>query len=285
MVNKFLKYVDQECPYCNAKTTTTSGYTSHIKYHCRKNPNSEWYKNHQKICPKCGKEFVGETKFCSRSCANGHIVTEEQKEKTRNTLLKTLEKNGYRGKPLKKYTIKESTIKESTIKKLTNEKRFCEGCGKEISWGNKYPYCNKCRPKYIPYSEEAKKKQSEVMKGKPRWHIHRNQSSFAETFFEKVLKNNKIDFKREVAIKKDDGIHCYFLDFLIEKNGKLIDLEIDGSQHQLPERLESDKIRDSFLKNKNYIVYRIQWNDIKSENGKLQMKEKINNFLLFLKDF
>ena len=245
MVNKFLKYVDQECPYCNTKTTTASGYTRHIKYSCRKNPNSEWCKNHQKICPKCGKEFVGETKFCSHSCANGHIVTEEQKEKTRNTLLKTLEKNG-------------KILKKSTIKKLTNEKRFCEGCGKEISWENKYPYCKKCKPKYIPYSEEAKKKQSEVMKGKPRWHIHRNQSSFAETFFEKVLINNKIDFKREVAVKKDDGIHCYFLDFLIEKNGKLIDLEIDGSQHQLPERLESDKIRDNFLKNKKYIVYRIQ---------------------------
>ena len=267
MVNKFIKYVDQECPYCNAKTTTTSGYTRHIRYSCRKNPNSEWYKNHQKICPKCGKDFVGDTQFCSRYCANGHIVTEAQKEKTKDTLFKTLEKNGYRGKPLKT--------------EIHRDKRFCESCGKEISWTNKYPYCISCRGKNVPYSEEAKKKQSEKMKGKPRWHIHRNQSSYAENFFEKVLRNNNIDFKREVSVKKDDNIHCYFLDFLIEKNGKLIDLEIDGSQHQLPERCESDKIRDNYLKDKKYIVYRIQWNNINSESGKQEMKEKIESFLLF----
>ena len=41
------------------------------------------------ICPKCGKEFENNTnrKFCTRSCANSHIQTEEQNEKRRNKLL------------------------------------------------------------------------------------------------------------------------------------------------------------------------------------------------------
>lgn len=182
--------------------------------------------------------------------------------------------NGCNGKPLKE------ELKKKILKEKFKKKRFCNGCGKEISWKNKHDYCNFCRGKYVPYSEETKKKQSETMKGRPRWHIHRNQNSYAELFFEKVLKNNSISFKREVSVKKDN-IHCYFLDFLIEKDGKLIDLEIDGSQHNLPDRQASDKERDMFLRNKNYIVYRIQWNNINSKNGKKIIKQKIDNFLNF----
>lgn len=273
MVINFVNYVDQNCPFCTRKLSTTSAYSNHIKM-CHSNPESEWYQNHKKVCPKCGKNFVGDRTYCSRSCANGHIVTEEHKEKTRTTLFKTLQIKGVRGKPIKDATFKERVLKEE---------RFCNACGKEISWKNKYPYCNICRGKYISYSEEAKKKQSEKMKGKPRWHIHRNQSSYAELFFEKVLNNNSISFQREVSVKKDDNVHCYFLDFLIKKNDKLIDLEIDGSQHNLSERKESDMVRDDFLKNKNYIVYRIQWNNINSENGKKLIKEKIDTFLSFYK--
>lgn len=35
------------------------------------------------ICPKCGKEFENNTnrKFCTRSCANSHIPTEEQNKR------------------------------------------------------------------------------------------------------------------------------------------------------------------------------------------------------------
>ena len=72
-----------------------------------------------------------------------------------------------------------------------------------------------------------------------------------------------------------------FLDFLIEKNGKKIDLEIDGKQHEIKERKEHDEERDKYLTDNGYIVYRVPWNDIKTEEGKLQMKEKIEKFLNF----
>lgn len=67
-------------------------------------------------------------------------------------------------------------------------------------------------------------------------------------------------------------------------NGKFIDLEIDGKQHKYPDRLESDKIRDNFITKNNIIVYRIEWNEINSEKGKLLMEEKINKFLDFYKN-
>lgn len=72
-----------------------------------------------------------------------------------------------------------------------------------------------------------------------------------------------------------------FLDFLIEKNNIKIDLEIDGKQHNYPERKKHDLERDSYLSNLGFIVYRIPWNEINTENGKKEMKEKINKFINF----
>lgn len=70
------------------------------------------------------------------------------------------------------------------------------------------------------------------------------------------------------------------MDFYIVINGKEIDLEIDGKQHKY--RQEEDKIRDTFVKEHNVIVYRIKWNSINNDKGKNEMKEKIDTFLCFL---
>lgn len=71
------------------------------------------------------------------------------------------------------------------------------------------------------------------------------------------------------------------MDFFIEKNGVKIDLEIDGKQHLYEDRKIHDKERDEFLTEKGYIIYRVPWNEINSEEGKLLMKNKINDFLTF----
>ena len=62
---------------------------------------------------------------------------------------------------------------------------------------------------------------------------------------------------------------------------KKIDLEIDGRQHKYKERKESDKKRDIFLTSKNWIVYRVEWNEINTNKGKELMKQKIDDFLKF----
>ena len=70
--------------------------------------------------------------------------------------------------------------------------------------------------------------------------------------------------------------------FILKYNDRKIDLEIDGKQHLCGDRKEHDKIRDKYIKSKGIEVYRIPWNEINSENGKQLMKEKINNFLIYL---
>lgn len=104
----------------------------------------------------------------------------------------------------------------------------------------------------------------------------RNISSYPEIFWMKVLDSNNISYIREYKIENK-----YFLDFFIEKNNVKIDLEIDGKQHLYEERKIHDKERDLFLSERNYIVYRIPWNEINTENGKILMKSKIDEFIKF----
>jgi very-short-patch-repair endonuclease len=83
-----------------------------------------------------------------------------------------------------------------------------------------------------------------------------------------ILKNNGINYKHNHPINKRDlGLNdaCnYFLDFYIED--KKIDLEIDGNQHKF--RKEHDKKRDEILTKNGFIVYRIKWKNINTENKK-----------------
>lgn len=261
MVINFNNYIDKECPYCGKVTHTTSAYTLHTKQ-CHYNKESNWYKqNHiEKICPKCGVTFISATKeqvFCCRKCANSHSHTENSKTKISNGVKEHLISIGFK-----------------------SNKIYCYKCGKQIR-KNLSGLCNSCYLK-SDYRKELDKRHSEIMKGKPRWNIHRNQTSYAEDFFINVLDNNGIKYEREKSIKKLDNIHCYFLDFYIEVNNIKIDLEIDGSQHK--EREESDKNRDSYLESLGIKVYRIPWNNINSEKGKKIMKDKISNFLNFLNE-
>lgn len=92
----------------------------------------------------------------------------------------------------------------------------------------------------------------------------------------KILDNYKISYIRE-----DNTNGKYFLDFFIKKNNKLIDLEIDGKQHQYEDRKIHDQERDEYLKMKGYIIYRIPWNTINTNDGKERMTKKIEDFILF----
>lgn len=204
------------------------------------------------ICENCGKlvtEKYGSGRFCSRACANTRKHSDETKQKIRKALVKP------------------------------TETRFCNVCGKVLGYKNTSGLCLQCF-KHRPKTEESKIKQSITMKSKgyPRWNIHRNEPSYAEKFFMQVLQNNSIDYSFEYAVP-NQGNHFYYLDFFIEKDNFKIDLEIDGEQHKY--RKEHDNIRDAFLEKQGYLVYRISWNNINTESGKLYMKEKIAKFISF----
>lgn len=87
------------------------------------------------ICERCGKEHdgsFGSGRFCSRSCANTRVCSNEQKEKISNTLKKT-------------FIEKEQ------------EPRYCEKCGKEFHTKDlSRRQCYDCLPKTIKYTISKK---------------------------------------------------------------------------------------------------------------------------------
>lgn len=227
----------------------------------------------KKICPCCGKEFEtvsgrkDELKFCSKHCSSTFSgnKSRERNEEVKKRISEGLKRH-YRVIP----------------------KRTCLVCNKIIERSNKTGLCQHClrtteRGKAIMAKNAKIAADNLVASGKHQGWKTRNISSYAEKFWIRVLDNNGISYKREFTAKYGEKPNeHYFLDFLIQKNNVNIDLEIDGKQHQYEDRKKHDEIRDKRLFDCGYIVYRIKWNEVNSEKGKLEMKEKINNFLNYL---
>lgn len=231
-------------------------------------------------CEKCGKvmtEYFGSGRFCSRSCANSRQHSEESKNKIKTSVQKHLVNIGV-------YVMSSADNVEDETYVLKSQ-RYCVKCGEKVGKNNKSGYCKHCFYTSPAWTEQ-KKKQSDTMRNKqyPRWNINRQQKSYAEKFFEQVLQNNSIYYVQEYPVLNTISRY-YYLDFYIEKNGIKIDLEIDGQQHSQVERHVHDILRDEFLQNNGFIVYRIPWNEISSEAGKDIMKSKILDFLSFYNSF
>lgn len=238
-------------------------------------------KEFEVICKNCGKKFTvieeetkfpikGDKYFCCRSCANTRYHSEETKQKIKDTLHKGIKQHKY---------------------KLANQygeyiygirKCICKYCNTEFESDKFQKYCSDdCRQKSI--SEQMSLiRQNEIQNGTFKGWASRNITSYSEKFWKTVLDNNDIKYKLNFPIKQDDKLYNYFLDFYININNRKIDLEIDGKQHKYKDRQESDIKRDIYIKSKGIEVYRIEWNEINSDKGKLLMKEKINKFLEYL---
>lgn len=218
-------------------------------------------------CERCGRQMFSKYKsgrFCSKRCSQTRDYSDETKKKISDSVRKTFNTDEH---------------KQKMIEICRHRKKRKP---REVSYTPQN--CIICHQP-IPYEKRGRKTCSEQClikryKTRTRWNIHRNQTSFAEKFFMEVLENNNVEYIHEHPVKKDDGIHCYYLDFLITINGKNIDLEVDGQQHDY--RKDEDAIRDKHLTECGFIVYRIKWNDVIAEKGKQEMKEKIDLFLDFI---
>lgn len=96
--------------------------------------------------------------------------------------------------------------------------------------------------------------------------------TYPEQYFRDWLEKENIPFQQEYKFK------LYSFDFLVNER---VDLEIDGDQHKLDERIINHDIkRDDKSKDAGFVVYRIMWSDYQ----KLSHEEK-KNFLNELKNF
>lgn len=224
------------------------------------------------ICLYCGKETHNQ-KFCSQSCAASYnnkrrgTRTSETKQKISQSLKLNAKQRG-------------NILREQKDSKYF---RICICCGKEFErqrlTNGRLSASKTCSEECHYKLKHINGKNSyELIKSEGRfqgWKT-RNITSYPENFWIKVLDNNNIQFERELFFDNK-----YFLDFVIYKNDVIIDLEIDGKQHDYPDRKQHDIERDKYLTEHNVIVYRISWNSINTDKGKSLMQEKIKSFIDF----
>ena len=246
------------------------------------------YEKNPKKCRECGCVISYEKKynvFCNSSCSasyNNRLkdVKKETREKISESLMKYYNNNPKKIKKIKKNN-EILLVKEKNCEycgNIFNTKRLDSGrlsvaktCSKECSLN--------LMKKNISISQKER-----VKNGLHKGWQSRNILSYPENFFIRVLKRNKIFNECEINYKiskKDLGVIGdnlnYFLDFYF--NNKKIDLEIDGKQHKLLERQESDKKRDLLLNRYGIDVYRIEWKSINTKKGKEYIKNEIVKFL------
>ena len=240
-----------KCEYCG-KIYSNKGYKAkpnlekHL-IHCLLNPKGIKYK-----CDKCDKEYdkrhslIGHKKNCG-------------KEKT-------------------KY-----------VRKKKPQKTNCNHCGYEELNPCKLGYhISRClnNPNYDKNNlnfrkgatgrivkEETKKK---ISKGRikfleenpnmvPYLLNHSSKESYPEKYFTVLFE------KEGIKIEKNHRIGLYELDFFILDSK--IDLEIDGDQHYLDNKIvESDKRRTKFLEDNGWKIIRIKWSEYKSKSFEKKME-------------
>lgn len=111
----------------------------------------------------------------------------------------------------------------------------------------------------------------------PGWsHVNndKNRRSYPEKFFRKVLNNNSLFDKYTIYENMPFG--KYFLDFAIID--LKLNIEIDGQQHfRTQKAIDHDKIRNKYLIENGWKVYRISWLELNNDT-----KKTIVDFLNYL---
>lgn len=117
---------------------------------------------------------------------------------------------------------------------------------------------HKLYPDSFKHSEETKtkirRKRLEYMKNNPdktAWRL--SNMSYPEKIFLEKLKELKWDQK--YLIVREKSIFPYFIDFAFIN--EKVAVEIDGSQHNLPDRIKSDKKKDKLLMDDGWKIIHI----------------------------
>jgi len=285
--NRIYEIVEKDCPICGTKFQTKQNHKSE-KTTCSLSCSNKYFRSKKKESVKkkiseSVKKYYSDTKS---EIPNNKIKKKDKQIKKKvcivceNEFLPWKNNNGR--------TTRSKICSQECKKNYTNGlKKYnkCSICDNNILVSKRRKTCSKnCLQEQKSIS--IKKSITErIENGIHKGWMSRNKISYPEKFFIKVLKNNQIfeDCEVNYKISKSSlGIEChsnYFLDFYFKD--KKLDLEIDGKQHNLEDRKESDKIRDEYLTKNGIIVHRIKWKSINSERGKKYIESEINKFMDF----
>lgn len=191
------------------------------------------------VCEKCGLLFKNK----------GALIKHFNSCKLTKNLIEELKKDYTKGISIKKLYLKYN-ISKSLISRLLDDNNLKRSRNEASELAHvKYPESFK-------HSEKSKQKMRKArlkfMKENPEqtaWR-QKNMSYPEKVFFKKIKGYEQYLVEREVSF------FPYFADFVIQ-NAKVV-IEVDGSQHELPEAKERDRKKDALIISKGYRVIRFR---------------------------
>lgn len=248
------------------------------------------------ICEVCGKQHdgsYGTGRFCSNHCRHVHIGRQKKRHVNNLIGVNSPKEGGWKctrcgavfrtrkEKQQHNKKVHADFSKSAWNKGLTKEtspivakrtqtfkKRLAEGTITPSWAGKKHSEETKAK-----ISVSRKKYLEEHPEMVPYKLNHKSKGeSYPEKYFREWLEKEGIQFQQEFQF------HLFSFDFLINEK---IDLEIDGDQHFLDQRIaEHDRHRNKTVEEAGYIVKRIAWSRFQS----LTVKKRAQ-FLHDLKTF
>ena len=194
-----------------------------------------------KICENCNVEHLGSYasgRFCSQSCSRCFSTKSKRKE-----------------------------INESVSQKLSFPKEYldCKFCGKNfVKKVKTQTSCSaSCAVKFCWTDEDyranavIKSKANALKKHESNtsnfgWQSRTKlKASYPEEVAIRFFEENNIEYVRELRVDR------FFIDFAFLD--KMLAIEIDGQQHNLPERKALDERKDQTLVSLGWKIIRIKW--------------------------
>ena len=213
-------------------------------------------------CKICGRKLdkVGNLKQHIKKCEKLSVIKDE--------LVKLYVDESYSVKDLrKKFKIQSDDIKDILGNKVRSSSEAIKLAHKKY-------------PENFKHTEESKKimreKRLEFMKNNPEktaWRL--SNVSYPEKLCIEYIEKNSLD--KKYSIVREYSVFPYFIDFAFVN--EMVAIEIDGSQHLLPERKERDDKKDKLLNDLGWLVIRVSEKEIKTN-----IDEVFKQILLILND-
>ncbi len=224
-------------------------------------------------CKFCGKNLI------NLSGLNQHIKKCEKLSLIKDEIVDLYVNEHYSVTHLrKKFKIQSTDIKEVLGDKI-----------RTISEANKLSRIK--FPEKYRHTDETKKKLRDLrlnfMKNNPEktsWRL--SNISYPEKLFVDYIEKNELN--KNYSIIREYSVFPYFIDFAFIN--EMVAIEIDGSQHLLPDRKNNDDKKDKLLNDLGWVVIRISEKEIKTDINQvfnqikniLNDKPKINNYKIGL---
>lgn len=195
-------------------------------------------------CENCSCEHRGEYgsgRFCCVKCARS-FATKARRTEISQRVSKTLQK------PVIQCVCAHCGM--LFVAKHRRKRKHCSRtCAAKAQWTN--PALRKRWSKQASNRAKQRHTDGDLTFG---WSTRKRcEPSYPEQIAMRVLDELDVIFEREFRVGK------YFIDFAIHE--RKLAIEIDGRQHEKPERQQSDRAKDALLQARGWKVVRIKYPD------------------------